>query len=170
MLNSLQIKECLIFPNGIQDKQLQQVSIDLRIKKIQVLNSVGEILSDKTILPEYEELKSREVLLRDGNKKNGWLLAPGYYNFIFEEGIQVPANVAFLILQRSSLLRSGTTLTSSLWDPNFKVSAEEGMSSFATVNQRIFIEKGARVASIYGWETDEEIPVDLLYNGQYQAK
>ena len=165
MLKSTELKE-FINKGILEENQVQQVSIDLKIMKIQKIVSKGAILKAKTILPKYEEL---QTITDREHCVEGWHLSPGYYNIIFEEGVDIPKNIGTLVIQRSSLLRNGGTLTSSLWDPSFST-GENTMSSFATINHPIFIEKGARVACMYGWKIDGELPDELQYKGQFQYK
>lgn len=167
MLKSTELAE-FINKGMLDEKQIQQVSIDLKICQIFRIDplSRGAILKEKTILPKYEELQTIE---NAEHNAEGWWLSQGYYNFIFEEGVDIPKDIATLVIQRSSLLRNGGTLTSSLWDPAFST-GDGKMSSFATINHPVFIEKGARVACMYGWRIDGELPEHLLYNGQYQSK
>lgn len=162
MLTSLQLKE-FVNAGQLDPNQIQQVSIDLKIAKIEKLSSHGVILKEKSIIPTYQEV---EVQKNYEHNVDGWYLDPGYYGFTFSEGVKVPVNVGLLIIQRSSLLRSGVVLTSSIWDPNFETKM---MGSFATVNKSIFIEREARVACMYGWYC-AEVSEDLLYKGQFQGK
>jgi deoxycytidine triphosphate deaminase len=92
----------------------------------------------------------------------GWLLYPGTYEITFWEGCKLPADYVGLIRQRSSLLRNGTIIHSSVFDPGFET---EFMGCVMRVNETIFIEEDARVAQIYFHKCEE---VSELYNGQWQ--
>lgn len=153
MLTGLELKEYIT--NITEEKQIQQVSVDLKLIKVEKVLHGGQILNDKTHLPQYEEMISFN---------NGWLLEPGFYSFTFNEGVKVPNNVGMQIIQRSSLLRSGTTITSGLYDPNFEC---DNIGGFAQVNTHIFIEKNSRVACLKGWYS-KEVNEKYLYNGQWQ--
>lgn len=171
MLNSEQLTT-IVNKGLLEDKQVQQVSIDLKIAKIQRIVSQGAVLADRTILPTYEEIFPTQHSMRlqdeDPSSFLGWDLKPGYYNVIFEECVDIPSNVGTLVIQRSSVLRNGGTITSSLWDPGFSTKGGN-MSSFMTLNEPLFLEKGARIACMYGWYCDQ-VTDDKLYNGQYQGK
>jgi len=103
-----------------------------------------------------------ELISLDGI--SGWLLYKGVYDITFYEGCEIPNNYVGLIRQRSSMLRNGTVLHSSVFDPGFKT---DYMGTVMVVNETIFIEEGARVAQIYFHEC-EPVEDENLYNGQWQ--
>lgn len=153
-----------IFDKGIvtnaDEKNIQQVGVDLRVKKIFNLDtSIGIIPKEgKTQIPgiSYE---SRF----DGNDIGTYHLSPGYYEVVFEEGCNVPSNVAVKPFTRSSLIRCGVMCDSGVFDPGFKT---DNMGCFITVLREIYIEKGARLAQLLAFECDE---VANLYDGQFQS-
>lgn len=157
MLNSKQLQD--IITNIDNDKCIQQVGIDLELVEVCSVEGRGIILKDKTILPKYHKIESVNL-----DNKRGWLLDPGYYEVRFKQGCVIPDNIVLKIRQRSSLLRSGTNLHSSIFDPGFET---DSIGSFIQVTHPIFIEEGARIAQIYGHFCE---PVDdsLKYNGQFQ--
>jgi deoxycytidine triphosphate deaminase len=69
-----------------------------------------------------------------------------------------------MIRQRSSLLRNGAIIASSIFDPGFET---DNMGTIMIVTATIFIEKDARVGQMYFHECDE-VSEDKLYNGQFQ--
>ncbi len=115
---------------------------------------------DKTELTSYTP---QGLMNLDG--VTGWLLYDGTYDITFNEGCKIPANRVGLIRQRSSMLRNGTVLHSSVFDPGFET---EFMGTVMVVNEPIFIEENARVAQIYFHEC-EPVSEDNLYNGQWQG-
>lgn len=161
MLTGLQLKTYI--GNISNEKQIQQVSIDLELISIEKIQGLGKILHNETKLPDYEIVSKNAV---SDNNKHGWLLEPGYYKLTFLQSCEVPNNVAMQIIHRSSLLRSGCSITSAIYDPGFKC---DNLGAFATIHNHIFIEKYSRVACIKGWETDV-VDSNYLYNGQYQKK
>lgn len=119
---------------------------------------IGKVLKDKTELTTYTPVNTTQL---DGVE--GWLLHPGTYDITFWEGCSIPSNYVGLIRQRSSMLRNGTVLHSSVFDPGFST---EFMGTVMVVNETIFVEKDARVAQIYFHECTS-VTEENLYNGQW---
>jgi len=123
-------------------------------------SKIGKVLADKTELTDYTP---QALINLDGT--TGWLLYSGTYDITFNEGCNIPNNYVGLIRQRSSMLRNGTVLHSSVFDPGFET---EFMGTVMVVNETIFIEEGARVAQIYFHEC-EPVEDENLYSGQWQG-
>lgn len=162
MLTALQIlHEQILNLDNTQGKEAQ-VGYDVSVCKINKVTSTvdefGKVLKDKTILPPQEEVEETEI---DGKK--GWFLEPGTYDFILNEGCNIPANRVGKMVQRSSLMRNGTIIASSIFDPGFK---SEKMGTYGIVTLPIFIEKNSRIAQMYFEECDE-VALENLYNGQF---
>lgn len=141
-------------------KCIQQVGVDVEIEKIAKVDRAGFIFKKKTILPEYLEIFPETKI--DGC--NGWWLYPGYYEITFRQGCKIPATATMRMRQRSSLLRSGAEIHSSIFDPGFET---DQMGAFLIVHRRIWIEKGARIAQAYFSENYFVEDKDL-YQGQFQ--
>ena len=141
---------------NIHSDNLQNHGIDLNVISIKKILGGGFIPKEgKTILPEYEE-----ILL---NEDNTWYLEKGAYDLIFEQGCEIPNFAMLLIRQRSSLLRNGSIIHSSIFDAGFKA---QNLGTVMIVNVPIRIQKGARIANIYGHSCDR---VKELYSGQFQG-
>jgi deoxycytidine triphosphate deaminase len=137
-----------------------QVGYDLSVKEInKVGGSIGMVLVDKTILNTHTPVEKTNL---DG--RNGWLLYAGVYDVVMNEGCNIPSNRVALIRQRSSLMRNGAIITSSIFDPGFKT---PNIGTYMVVLETIFIEQDARVAQVYFHEC-EPVSQDNLYNGQWQ--
>ncbi len=164
MLNSTQILEKGLLKLEHSKGKAAQVGYDLSVKEIKKLEGRGEVLSNKTHLPDYVKQEVIEFASKNSDKGEnlGWILNPGYYEVTFWEGCNIPNNYVGLIRQRSSMLRSGALLHSSVFDPGFET---DFMGSFIAVFHPIFIEKDARIAQIYFHECE---PVTQAYNGQFQ--
>lgn len=167
MLNAQQIlQEGLLKLENSHGKPAQ-VGYDLSLKQVNKIGykgtpvtRIGKVLKDKTELTSYTP---QGLMNLDG--ATGWLLYEGTYDITFNEGCKIPANRVGLIRQRSSMLRNGTVLHSSVFDPGFET---EFMGTVMVVNEPIFIEENARVAQIYFHEC-EPVSEDNLYNGQWQG-
>ena len=77
------------------------------------------------------------------------------------EGCNIPATRTAMVRQRSSLLRNGAIIASSIFDPGFHT---DNIGTVMIVTNDIFIEKDARVAQMYFHENNE----GELYDGQFQ--
>lgn len=168
MLNAEQILERNILKLENSKGKPAQIGYDLSVKEIKqvgwkqidentITSSNGKVLKDKTNLADTTIKKTSTV-----DEKIGWNLSPGYYEVTFWEGCKIPNNLVGLIRQRSSMLRNGSLLHSSVFDPGFET---DEMGSFIAVFNPIFIEKDARIGQIYFHECE---PVNEVYNGQFQ--
>tara|TARA_Y100001972_G_scaffold18773_1_gene21460 strand:+ start:13733 stop:14215 length:483 start_codon:yes stop_codon:yes gene_type:complete len=154
MLNAKEIKEeGLIVLDNAKGK-FAQVGYDLSIKSISKLKGNGKVLKDKTIVNELEDIALN-------SEDNGWWLEPGTYDVTCNEGCKILSDTTGMVRQRSSLLRNGTIIASSIFDPGFYT---DNIGTVMVVNERIFIEKDARIAQMYFHENE---PGDL-YDGQFQ--
>lgn len=160
MINAKQIlEENLLNLNKAFGKPAQ-VGYDLSLKAVnKVGGSIGKVFIEKTELNVHTPIETTEAY-----GKEGWILGPGVYDFQMNEGCKIAANRVAFIKQRSSLMRNGTIMQSSLFDPGFET---ENIGSYCVVNTMIFIEKNARVAQIYFHECTP-VDSDQLYQGQWQ--
>ena len=167
MLNAEQILEQGLVKTENSKGKPAQVGYDLSVKSINRIGddqtsnraNIGMVLKDKTILNNYTPVELTRI---DGYE--GYLLHPGAYDITFHEGCKISPNRVGLIRQRSSLLRNGAIISSSVFDPGFET---ENMGTIMIVNKTIFIEKDARVGQMYFHECDG-VAEDKLYNGQWQ--
>jgi deoxycytidine triphosphate deaminase len=168
MLNAEQILEQGLVKTEFSKGKPAQVGYDLSAKSINNIGlpnvkkstpAIGMVLKDKTILNNYDPVSLTYI---DGHE--GWLLYPGAYDVTFHEGCKIAANRVGMIRQRSSLLRNGAIIASSIFDPGFET---DNMGTIMIVTATIFIEKDARVGQMYFHECDE-VAEDKLYNGQFQ--
>lgn len=153
---------------NVSDECVQMHGIDLELVKVESMHGVGQISKYwKTRLVKYSEVAKSLILV--GNKgadkpieAAGWQLNPGVYNVTFKQGCKIPSNQMLLIRQRSSLLRNGGSLHSSVFDAGFETDA---IGTVMTIHHPIEIEEGARIAQIYAHKWNE---VENLYTGQFQ--
>jgi dUTP pyrophosphatase len=161
ILNADQIlEEGLIILDSNPHGKPAQVGFDLSIKAVnQTGGNVGKVLVDKTIVSQHIAVQKTSV---DG--KLGWMLYAGVYDVIMNEGCNIAPNRVGLIRQRSSLMRNGALIQSSIFDPGFKT---DNIGTYMFVNNPIFIEENARVAQMY-FHDCTPVNEDKLYNGQFQ--
>jgi dUTP pyrophosphatase len=160
ILNAEQIMEQnLILTENAYGKPAQ-VGYDLSIREVnRVGGAIGKVLVDKTELNSHTPIGKINL-----EGKRGFLLYPGAYDVIMNEGCNIPANRVGLVRQRSSLMRNGAIITSSIFDPGFKTN---NIGTYMIIFDTIFIEENARVAQMYFHEC-EPVSQDQLYNGQWQ--
>lgn len=155
MLNGKELIAREIITGEIPAENVQQHGIDLNLVAVERVMGIGKIpFEGKTVLPSYQEVIPIEGV---------WKLNPGTYNITFAQGCNIPNDQMLLIRQRSSLLRCGGILHSSVFDAGFKTDA---IGTFMTIMHPVDIEVGARIAQIYNHQTT---PVDNLYDGQWQG-
>jgi deoxycytidine triphosphate deaminase len=134
-----------------------QVGYDLSAKEIRKTGgSIGHVLTDKTIVGDLVDIELDIV-----NGREGWLLSPGTYDITMNEGCNITPNRTAMVRQRSSLLRNGAIIASSIFDPGFYT---DNIGTVMIVTNDLFIEKNARVAQMYFHENNE----GELYDGQFQ--
>ena len=154
MLNAKEIEvEGLIVLDNAKGK-FAQVGYDLSVKSISKLKGGGKVLKDKTIVNELIEVE------HEGDV-NGWWLDPGTYDVVCNEGCDIPADMTAMVRQRSSLLRNGTIIASSIFDPGFYT---DNIGTVMVVNEKIYIEQDARIAQMYFHENEP----GEVYDGQFQ--
>ena len=166
MLNAEQIIEQGLVKTEFSQGKPAQVGYDLSAKSINAIGkdqlikpAIGMVLKDKTILNTYTPVPLTKI---DGVE--GWLLYSGAYDITFHEGCKIASNRVGMIRQRSSLLRNGAIIASSIFDPGFET---DNMGTIMIVTATIFIEKDARVGQMYFHECDE-VNEENLYQGQFQ--
>lgn len=150
------------------EKQVQPCGIDLTIAKIEMFKGRGSIDFDnsKRMLPRLEEAGKIRQNWQIDNKTESWQLSPGCYLITFNEIVTVPANSMGIARPRSSLLRMGATMETSVWDPGYT-----GRSQCMLVvhnPQGIQIYPNAKLLQIVFMTLKEKS--DVLYSGQYQGE
>jgi len=162
MLNSRELLEEGIVTGPIDNENISQVGIDLNVISIESIVAGGGYIpkTGKTQLNGYRECPS--IMLADGTIV--YTLEPGAYNVEMAQGCSIPEDVTLLIRQRSSLLRNGASLHSSVFDPGFKT---DSIGTVLVVHVPLRIEKGARICQIYG-HRNTPVKEEDLYDGQWQ--
>lgn len=168
MLNGKELVRKEIITN-VPKENIAQVGVDLNVIAIEKITQGGFGIipvKGKTTLVSYEKVIATTVTKgsneHDFYETDVWLLSPGMYNVTFKQGCKIPNDVMLLIRQRSSLLRNGVILHSSVFDPGFETN---NIGTMIVVHHPIEIECGARIAQIYGHSC---LPVENLYDGQFQ--
>jgi deoxycytidine triphosphate deaminase len=160
-LNGKQIVEQGIITKVVNDNCIQQVGVDLELIKVEQVLGGGFIPKEgKTQLAARIEVKPED----QPNGTQLWFLEPGVYDITMAQGCKIPANQRLRIVQRSSFLRNGAILSSSMFDPGFET---ENIGTILHVKLPMVIEVGARVGQAYV-STVNAVGEDYMYNGQFQ--
>jgi dUTP pyrophosphatase len=140
--------------------QTQMCGIELTLKRVERFLSRGTLAYDNKDreLPETEEI---------GFDQSGFVeLDSGAYLVTFNEIVNIPKNVTALARSRSSLLRSGATLETALWDPGYRGRSQ---SLLVVHNQSgIKLKKNARLLQLVFMELCHDS--EKIYSGAYQGE
>ncbi|MHC1593254.1 MAG: deoxyuridine 5'-triphosphate nucleotidohydrolase [Methermicoccaceae archaeon] len=137
--------------------QVQPNGIDLTLHSVMRFTSDGRLAFDNA-----ERVNaSTEQLPFDAK---GWVhLSAGAYMVRFNELVSIPAGCGALAKSRSSLLRSGVSLHTAVWDSGY---VGKGMSLLTVYNPHGFsLKKDARIMQLVLFSLDEE--ADVVYEGEY---
>lgn len=171
----------IINPNSISigdlvnaEVQVQGAGIDLTAGAIYKFTSGGalDFSNAKRRLPETAEIEwlvpgggyeiQEDAVAEHLIQQHFIDLAPGGYLVRYNEIVEVPADAVGIILPRSSLMRSGATLYSAVWDPGYKGRGQGLLNILNPI--RLF--KNARIGQIFFIRLEES--ASRLYQGKYQ--
>lgn len=140
----------------IEDKQIQQNGIDLRICKVERVTGIYHLGKNGNLVnPTFTEILPGD----DGF----FFFDPNcFYNITFMEDCFIPSGMCAQVIHRSSLNRHVGVVFSGLMDSGF--CSKGGCGAVFRPQLPCKIEYGTRVAQII-FDTGEEA---TLYNGQYQ--
>lgn len=157
----ISISEYSKFLHSTNKLHYQLVGVDLSVQSVSRIDSksdfLGSILVSKTLISEqyYTEVKS--------NKYDIFILEPGIYSFVFEQGIKLDSRHYAEIVPRSSLVRCGGVVGSGIYEPGFET---KNIAAVVHLTNRIRIEKGARVVQVKIYKGEEF----GIYNGQWNSE
>jgi len=139
------------------DQQLQPNGFDLSLKEVAQLTSPGSMGQS----PEERRLSDTQALQFD---PEGWLhLPPDPYLVTFNEIVRLPLDLMALGRPRSSLLRSGVSLHTAVWDAGYR-----GRSQALLVvhhHQGYRLQQGARLLQLVFFRLAK--PVSQGYQGRF---
>lgn len=146
-----------LFPEFEDD--VKENGIDLRIGKIRKIHSDEETgcANDEKILPEYEEVLPSDM-------DNCYRLKPNtYYNVVIDRPIYIPDGYVQLYYLRSTFMRCGLLLISSVGDNGFNGHLMMGL--YNTSKNDIIVGANERIIQAITIKNDGSA---FLYNGTYQ--
>ena len=160
MLNKRQI-EHLIRDGAVQGAedaniQIQPAGFDLSVATVSTFKNSGRI--------DFNNLERELPSLAPVQKfdDNYWFLPQGSYFITFKELTTIPLNVVVLARPRSSLLRSGVTIDTGVWDPGY--SGRAGSLLIVTNPHGLYLREGARVIQLIFFPLEKT----TSYKGIYQ--
>ncbi|MFA5077326.1 MAG: deoxyuridine 5'-triphosphate nucleotidohydrolase [Candidatus Micrarchaeia archaeon] len=114
-------KELLVKGDLVRDfigeSQFQPAGVDVTLKELYSFKNAGKIDFDNK---ERRISDVEPVQFVNEEMK----LAQGAYKVIFNEYVRIPQDAAAFCYPRSSLLRSGITLSCAVWDPGYEGRSE----------------------------------------------
>jgi len=141
-------------------EQLQPNGIELTLKEISALASAGKI----TVSNKDRVISSVEKLEFD---ENGMVfLKKGCYQILFNEITNIPPDVFAFARVRSSLLRSGASIETALWDSGY---SGRSSSLLVVYNENgMHLQKNARLIQLIFYRLDSAVA--KTYAGVYQKE
>jgi deoxycytidine triphosphate deaminase len=138
---------------GIQEGDVQPNAVDLRLGKVFKINTT-DFLIDET-----QKVHRGSVEVQP--QSDGYYhLAPGSYEVIMENEINVAGGEAGFVITRSTLNRNGVFLTSGLYDSGYN----GVMAGVMHVNvSKMLIKPGTRVGQYLSWKAQSV----SMYDGDY---
>ena len=141
-------------------EQLQPNGFDLSLRDVARYSSPGQIGASN----ESRVLSEKLPLPFDAE---GWLwLEPGPYLVTFNEVVNLPANVMALGRPRSSLLRSGVSLHTAVWDAGYSGRSQSLLMVHHSGGFRL--QRGARLAQLVFFRLST--PPAEGYQGRFQGE
>ena len=143
---------------GSLEQQLQPNGFDLSLLEVNALASPGSIGAE----PGQRELSDLESLHFGAD---GWLrLSPGPYLITFNEIINLPLDVMALGRPRSSLLRSGVSVHTAVWDAGYRGRSQSLLVVHQPGGYRL--QMGARLMQLVFFQLSSA--VSQGYQGRFQ--
>lgn len=140
--------------------QVQMCGIELTLRRVERFISAGEVAFDN------KERKVSETIDMQFDE-SGWIyLGLGAYLVTFNEIINIPRDMAAMAKPRSTLLRSGISIETALWDPGYR-----GRSQSLLVvhnSHGIRIRKNARLLQLVFMKLNGDS--ETAYSGIYQEE
>ncbi|UEC41830.1 MAG: putative deoxyuridine 5'-triphosphate nucleotidohydrolase [Methanothrix sp.] len=155
---------CEILDRGVvvdmldPDLQVQICGVDLTLRSVERFVTRGAVDYDNR---EREVSKTEEIAFDAA----GWAaLDPGCYLVTFNEAVSIPKTMAALARPRSSLLRSGATVETALWDPGYRGRSQSLLVVFNPGGLRV--KRNARLIQLAFYRLSAIS--DKGYEGAYQ--
>lgn len=136
----------------------QLVGVDLSLESVSLIDSGRSILG--SIKKNGTEINS-DYYYKIDSIDNLFILNPGVYSFVFEQGVHLNSNHYGEIVPRSSLVRCGGVIGSGIYEPGYYT---DRIAAVIHLTNRVEIEKGARIVQIKIYKGTEF----GVYDGQWK--
>ena len=143
------------------ESQLQPNGFDLSLRDVSVFETPGAIGSADAdrVLADTDPL---------AYENDGWIdLAPGPYLVTFNEVVNLPLDIMALGRPRSSLLRSGVSLHTAVWDAGYRGRSQSLLAVHHANGFRL--QRDARLAQLVFFRLSAP-PHRTGYHGRYQGE
>ena len=142
------------------DQQVQANGFDLTLRELSLLTSAGYMGA----APNSRNLSAAKTLNFD---TEGWLdLASGPYLLTFNEVVNLPLNLMALGRPRSSLLRSGISVHTAVWDAGYRGRSQALLVVHHPLGYRV--QRGARLVQLVFFQLTRR--VDQGYQGRFMGE
>jgi len=139
------------------DQQLQPNGFDLTLSQVARLTSAGYMGSG----PDQRGLSDTTLLEFD---PKGWLHLPaGSYLITFNEVVHLPLDLMALGRPRSSLLRSGVSIHTAVWDAGYEGRSQALLRIYNPNGYRV--QKDARLLQLVFFRLEQ--PLNQGYQGRF---
>ena len=141
------------------ETQIQMDGVDFTLREVSVFrDEPGAIDFDNS----QRRTPETEPLAPDAD--GWWQLKPGCYWVVYNEIVNIPPDAFALARTRSSLLRSGASVKTALWDSGY--SGRSGSLLVVENRAGLRLRKDARIIQLVFFGLDE--PAEKTYAGLYQ--
>lgn len=140
--------------------QTQMCGVELTLQRLERFVSAGALAYDNKDrkLPDMKEVEF---------DASGWVdLDRGSYLVTFNEIVSIPRDVTAFARSRSSLLRSGATLETALWDPGYRGRSQSLLVVHNPAGLKL--KKNARLMQLVFMRL--EMDAEKIYTGTYQGE
>jgi dUTP pyrophosphatase len=139
--------------------QLQMNGVDFTLREVASFrNEVGVIDFDNS----RRRTPGTDPISPDDN--GWWRLGPGAYWVVYNEIVNIPTDAFAIGRTRSSLLRSGASVKTALWDSGY--SGRSGSLMVVHNPAGVHLQKNARIMQLVFFGLDA--PAEKTYSGDYQ--
>ena len=141
-------------------EQLQPNGFDITLRHVARFSSGGFLGAE----PDDRELSAAESLEYDSR---GWLqLSPGPYLVAFNETINLPLDLMALGRPRSSLLRSGVSIHTAVWDAGYRGRSQALLMVYNPLG--FGVQRNARLLQLVFYRLSQ--PASQGYQGRFQGE
>ncbi|NPV62723.1 MAG: deoxyuridine 5'-triphosphate nucleotidohydrolase [Methanotrichaceae archaeon] len=151
---------CLVESMIDPEVQQQMCGVELTLQRLERYTSKGSLAFNNQ---ERQNAQTEEIPF----DKSGWVdLPPGAYLVTFNEIVSIPRDSAALARPRSSLLRSGASLQTALWDPGYRGRSQSLLVVYNPHGLRL--KKNARLMQLIFLRLEGR--AEKGYSGVYQGE